>query len=146
MPIFSKRPADLPDQPPTGYSVFDAQMSVDGDVDTDGSVRVDGRVRGNVRSGSTIVIAGGAAIAGNVWAREVIVAGEITGNVTATARVELQQSGSVVGDIETTAILIQEGGTVDGHVTVRPTTGTHGDRGNTAAADEFQPAFGARAD
>jgi cytoskeletal protein CcmA (bactofilin family) len=135
MPIFPKRPVDVPDPAPVGYSVLDAQMSVDGDVDTEGALRIDGRVRGNVRSASTLVLAAGAAISGNVWAREVIVGGTVAGNVTATGRVELQQTGTVTGDIETTVIMIQEGGTVDGHMTVHPTTGASSDNRAAVAAD-----------
>ncbi|MDE3127252.1 MAG: polymer-forming cytoskeletal protein [Gemmatimonadota bacterium] len=135
MPIFPKRPVDVPDPAPVGYSVLDAQMRVEGDVDTEGALRIDGRVHGNVRSGSTLVLAAGAAITGTVWAREVIIGGTITGNVTATGRVELQQTGAVSGDIETTAIMIQEGGTVDGRMTVHPTTGAGGGRQTAVAAD-----------
>ena len=135
MPIFPRRPVDVPDPAPVGYSVLDQQMTVDGDVDTEGALRIDGRVRGSVRSGSTLVLAAGAAIAGSVWAREVIIGGTITGNVTATGRVELQQTGVVNGDIETSAIMIQEGGTVDGRMTVHPTTGAQADTRAAMAAD-----------
>ena len=135
MPIFPKRRVDAPDPAPVGYSVLDAQMCVEGDLDTDGALRIDGRVHGNVRSGGTLVLAAGASITGTVWAREVIIGGTITGNVTATGRVELQQTGVVNGDIETSAIMIQEGGTVDGRMTVHPTTGAQADTRAAMAAD-----------
>ncbi len=135
MPIFPKRPIDVPDPAPVGYSVLDQQMTVEGDVDTEGALRIDGRVRGNVRSASTVVLAAGATISGNVAAREVIIGGSVTGNVTATGRVELQESGVVTGDIETSAIMIQEGGTVDGRMVVHPTTGVHTDSRVAVAAD-----------
>ena len=135
MPIFTKRPVDVPDPAPVGYSVLDTQMSVEGDLDTDGALRIDGRVQGSVRSASTLVLAAGAVIAGSVWANEIIIGGTITGNVTATGRVELQQSGIVNGDIETSTIMIQEGGTVDGRVTVHPTTGPSAENRMAIAAD-----------
>jgi cytoskeletal protein CcmA (bactofilin family) len=120
MAMFTKRPNDLPNPLPTGYSVIDAQMLVEGDVETAGTLRVDGNMRGNVRRADIIVVATGASITGNVSAREVIVGGAITGNVTAVERIELQATGSVAGDIEAAAINIQEGGKVDGRMSIHP--------------------------
>ncbi len=144
MALFSKRPAQFPDPQPPGYSVFDAQMSVDGDVETDASLRIDGRLRGNVRSAGVVVVAAGASVNGSVAAREVIVGGRITGNVTATERVELQESATVTGDIEASAIMIREGGSVDGRVTIRPTSATVSvsDRAMASTAVHLQTALG----
>ncbi len=118
--MFNKRPPVPPDPLPTGYAVFDAQMSVEGDVETDGTLRVDGRVTGNIKRADIVVLATGASITGNVSAREVIIGGTIRGNVTAAQRVELLESGVVAGDIEAGAITIQEGGTVDGRMSIHP--------------------------
>ncbi len=118
--MFTKRPPDSPNPLPTGYSVFDVQMIVEGDVETDGTLRVDGNMRGNVRRADVVVVATGATITGSVSAREVIIGGMITGNVTAVERIELRESGSVAGDIEAAAINIQEGGKVDGRMSIHP--------------------------
>ena len=120
MAMFPKRPNTAAEPVPTGYSVFDAQMSIEGDVETDGTLRIDGRLRGDVRRADVLVLAAGASIVGNVAAREVIVGGTITGNVSASQRVELQQTGAVAGDIEAGAIMIQEGGKVEGRMSIHP--------------------------
>lgn len=118
--MFTKRPPEPPNPLPTGYSVFDTQMVVEGDIETDGTLRVDGSMRGNVRRADVVVVATGASITGSVSAREVIIGGMITGNVTAVERIELQESGVVAGDIEAAAINIQEGGKVDGRMSIHP--------------------------
>ena len=120
MPMFTKRPTDPPNPLPTGYSVIDAQMILEGDIETDGTLRVDGHMRGNVRRADVVVVATGASITGSVSAREVIIGGTITGNVSAQERIELQDTGSVAGDIEAAAINIQEGGKVDGRMSIHP--------------------------
>lgn len=120
MAMFSKRTSSAPEPAPTGYSVFDAHMSVEGDVETEGTLRVDGRLHGDVRRADVVVVAAGASIVGNVSAREVIIGGSVTGNVSAVQRVELQQSGAVAGDIEAAAIMIQEGGKVQGRMSIHP--------------------------
>jgi cytoskeletal protein CcmA (bactofilin family) len=138
MALFSKQPVQVPDPQSVGYSVFDAQMSVDGDVETEASLRIDGRMRGNVRSAGVVVVAAGASVNGGVAAREVIVGGRITGNVTATERVELLESAAIIGDIEASAIMIREGGSVDGRLTIRPTSAPPAAADRAAASGEHQ--------
>ncbi|HEY5219795.1 MAG TPA: polymer-forming cytoskeletal protein [Gemmatimonadaceae bacterium] len=128
-----------------GYSVFDAQMTVEGDVETDSSLRIDGRLRGNVRGAAMLVVAAGASIVGDVSAGEVIIGGSVTGNVSAAKRVELQASAAVTGDIDAPAIMIQEGGTVDGRLSIHSASpsarGTSG-AATPAPAPQFRTAFG----
>ncbi|HEU4988217.1 MAG: polymer-forming cytoskeletal protein [Gemmatimonadota bacterium] len=143
MPIFTKRPQDAPNPLPTGYSVFDAQMTIEGDVETEGTLRVDGRLRGDVRRADVVVIAAGAAVVGNVSAREVVIGGTVTGNVTAVQRVELQQSGAVSGDIEAAAIMIQEGGKVDGRMSIHPiSSALRSGEGAAASATPLRRVYG----
>ncbi|HVA57841.1 MAG: polymer-forming cytoskeletal protein [Gemmatimonadaceae bacterium] len=147
MALFPKHPVAARDPQPVGYSVFDTQMSVDGDVETDASLRIDGRLRGSVRSAGVVVVAAGAAVIGDVAAREIIVGGAITGNVTATQRIELQESAVVTGDIEASAIMIQEGGSVEGRMTIHPTSMTVSgtERAATSAAPHLRAALGGNA-
>lgn len=120
MVMFAKRSPEPPNPLPMGYSVLDTQMTVEGDIDTAGTLRVDGTMRGSVRRADVVVVAKGASIVGDVSAREVIIGGTVTGNVTAVERIELQESGAVAGDIEAAAINIQEGGRVDGRMSIHP--------------------------
>src|SRR5262249_48683524 len=90
MTLFSRRPAPKPNPVPTGYSVLDTDMTVHGDVETDGPLRVDGRLEGSILRADLVVIGVGASVVGDVIAREVMIGGAVTGNVSATARVELQ--------------------------------------------------------
>jgi cytoskeletal protein CcmA (bactofilin family) len=120
MTLFSRRTGASTNPVATGYSVIDTQMTVHGDVETDGPLRVDGQLEGSINRADLVIIGAGASIVGDVVAREVIIGGSVTGNVSATVRVELQSTGAVAGDIESSAILIQEGGMVQGHVTIHP--------------------------
>jgi cytoskeletal protein CcmA (bactofilin family) len=117
MKMFSRRSARPASN---GYSVIDEHMTIAGDLATDGTVRVDGRIEGSLHRTDTMIIGDGASVVGNVEAREVVIGGEITGNLRASGRVEVQPSGIVRGDIHAPAVLLAEGGTVHGHVIVRP--------------------------
>ena len=146
MAMFSKRPSGTHNSATAGYSVFDAQMSIDGDIETDGTLRVDGRVRGDVKRADVVVVAAGASIVGSVSAREVIIGGTISGNVSALERVELQESGVVTGDIEAAAIMIQEGGKVEGRMSIHPiSAGQPKAKSAPSVTPPFRTAFGSDA-
>jgi cytoskeletal protein CcmA (bactofilin family) len=108
----------------SGYSLLDAQLVLAGDLETAGSLRIDGKLEGSVRRADTVVLGVGAAMSGDIVAREVIVGGTIIGNVQASERVELQATAIVTGDIVTQTILVQEGGVVNGRVLMRPPEGS----------------------
>ena len=120
MSMFSRR------KPPVvsdGFSIIDEHLSVVGDISTDGTVRVDGRVEGSLHRTNTMIIGAGAIVIGSVEAREIIVGGEITGDLVVSGRVEVQKTGTVRGDIRAAAVMLEEGGTVQGHVVVHPLDG-----------------------
>jgi cytoskeletal protein CcmA (bactofilin family) len=122
MSLLARRsgPTSTPTPSGSGYSLLDAQLVVTGDLDTGGSLRIDGKLEGSVRRADTVVLGVGAAMTGDVHAREVVIGGTIIGNVHATERVELQATAIVTGDILTQTILVQEGGVVNGRVLMRP--------------------------
>ena len=122
MSLLKRRPdPTAPSQTGAGYSVLDANLTMRGDIETDGTLRVDGRLEGSIRRADVVVIGTGASVVGDICAREVIVGGTVQGNVAASSRVELQPSAVVTGDIEAGAIMIHEGGSVQGRLSVNPT-------------------------
>ena len=122
MSLFSRR--EVSPIPSTNFSVFDSHISVSGDLETDGALRIDGRLEGTIHRADLIVIGEGASVVGDITAREVIVGGAVTGNIFAAQRTELQSSGIVAGDIRSAAILIHEGGVVQGRLYIHPIGGT----------------------
>lgn len=121
MSLFSRR--DVSPIPSTNFSAFDSHIAVTGDLETDGALRIDGRLEGTIRRADLIVVGQGASVVGDVTAREVIVAGAVTGNIFAAQRTELQSTGIVAGDIRSAAILIHEGGVVQGRLYIHPISG-----------------------
>jgi cytoskeletal protein CcmA (bactofilin family) len=122
MSLFSKR--ETSPIPSTNFSVLDSHISVNGDLETDGALRVDGRLEGTIHKADLIVIGEGASVVGDITAREVIVGGAVTGNIYAAQRTELQSTGIVAGDIRSAAILIHEGGVVQGRLYIHPISGS----------------------
>jgi len=117
MKLFSRRPA-RPE--PDGYSVIDAHLAISGDITTEGTIRVDGRIEGALHRAHTLIVGGSGSVIGNIEALEVVVGGELMGNLVVAGRVEVQKSATVRGDIRAAAVMLEEGGTVHGHVVVHP--------------------------
>jgi len=117
MKLFANRP---PDVAGSGYSVIDNALTVAGDIDTSGTIRIDGRVEGTLHRADTLIIGAGGVVNGNIEAREVVIGGELKGNLVATVRVEIQTSATVCGDIRAAAVQLIEGGSVHGHISIQP--------------------------
>jgi cytoskeletal protein CcmA (bactofilin family) len=126
MSLLSRRSGAQPSPAANGYSLLDGQLTITGDIDTAGSLRIDGKVFGNIRRADTVVLGVGATMVGNVNCREMIIGGALTGNITASERVELQPTAIVTGDIFTQVVLVQEGGVVNGRVEMQAAEATHG--------------------
>ncbi|MEK7402274.1 MAG: polymer-forming cytoskeletal protein [Gemmatimonadota bacterium] len=142
MSLFSRRdPSPIPS---TNFSAFDSHISVSGDIETEGALRIDGRLEGTIRRADLVVIGQGATVVGDITAREVIVGGAVTGNIFAAQRTELQSTGIVAGDIRSAAILIHEGGVVQGRLYIHPISGTS-ESGTGSGSFKETPAISATA-
>jgi len=88
---------------------------VSGDADFKGMLRVDGHFTGRIRSekGSLIVSAGGKVDA-NVEVAAAKINGTVNGDIVASQRVELGRSARVRGNLQTPALVIEEGAIFEG--------------------------------
>ena len=59
------------------------------------------------------------AFLGGLNAKEVVVMGKLSGNVTVTDRVDIRAEGSVHGDISTSRISVEDGASLKGGIQVR---------------------------
>jgi cytoskeletal protein CcmA (bactofilin family) len=130
MSIFKKtetppqKPRDrgpAPSRAPQGdgaISIIASGMNVVGDVTTEGTVRVEGTVRGTIRAAKSIVLGPGGLIEGNVFTLDAVIGGTVTGSIVAGARLELQNTCSVTGEIRTRAehLKLEEGARFAGQV------------------------------
>ncbi len=93
----------------TSISTFiGIDTKVEGTLITHSSVRIDGTVVGGVVADGTIVLSQNGQIQGNVIAENIIVAGVVDGNLTVKDKTNIEPTGEVYGDINTSRILIDE--------------------------------------
>ena len=83
---------------------------IKGDLSGSEDLTIEGQVEGKIELRQNILTIGtNAKIKAQVFAKTVIVQGEVQGNVTATERVDIRDKGSVDGDLSAPRIAIADG-------------------------------------
>jgi len=87
---------------------------INGEIQCKGTVRIEGMVHGRIRSDDTILIHETGKVKADLYAAQVIIGGEVEGNVFAQERIEITAKGRLLGDITAPRIKIDEGVTFEG--------------------------------
>ena len=103
------RPARDPIENVLGRSAF-----VRGELSAEGAFRVDGTIEGTLASRAEVVIGETGVVKGDVIGSDVVVAGQILGNVRCTGHLEILAKGKVEGDISAQSVRIETGGVFRG--------------------------------
>ncbi|MCJ7451787.1 MAG: polymer-forming cytoskeletal protein [Steroidobacteraceae bacterium] len=99
---------------PAKESLIAGDLTIEGKIEGSGNVRVAGRFKGDVNVEGNVTIEQGAHVTGQVSASMVIVSGEVHGNITATARVELLETGVINGDVKAAVLTVAAGSRMRG--------------------------------
>jgi cytoskeletal protein CcmA (bactofilin family) len=97
-------------------SLIASDITIEGKIEGAGHVRIAGRFKGDVHVQGDLTIEVGAKVNGGVRARKVIVAGELEGNIESAQRVELLDSGVMIGDLKAETLLVAAGSRMKGQV------------------------------
>jgi len=97
-------------------SILSAGLTIEGKIEGTGNVRVAGRFKGNVNVKGEFVIDPGASIEGEIRAETVLVGGQVRGQIVASSRVEMRDSGTLVGDLKAGSLTVVAGSKMRGKV------------------------------
>ncbi|MCC7256872.1 MAG: polymer-forming cytoskeletal protein [Gammaproteobacteria bacterium] len=100
---------------PAKESVIAADLAIEGKIEGSGHVRIAGRFKGDVHVDGNLTVEHGAHLTGQVYAKTVIIAGELHGNINGAARVELLESGVLAGDVKAGTLTVAAGSRMRGH-------------------------------
>lgn len=102
-------------------AVIGPSMTMKGEIRTREELVVEGEVEGMLESHSSITIGPNGKVKANIRAREVAIFGAVKGNVEVTEKIAIRGKGSLVGDIKTAGISIDDGAYFKGSIDiVRP--------------------------
>lgn len=85
-----------------------------------GEARVEGVVEGEIAGHGLLVLGSGSKVKARIDVDELVVAGEVEGDVRARERLELLATGCIRGDVETPRLVMAEGGQILGRCTTGP--------------------------
>jgi len=85
-----------------------------------GSVRVDGHFRGDILGGGMLISGEGSRIEGNISVENIVISGEVFGNLEAKQKVEIDSKGRLFGDVIASVLIIQEGAVFEGNCRMIP--------------------------
>ena len=103
------RPAGDPIENVLGRTSF-----IRGELSAEGAFRVDGTIEGTLASRAEVVIGETGVVKGDVVGTDVVVAGQILGNVRCSGHLEILAKGKVEGDISAQSVRIETGGVFRG--------------------------------
>ncbi len=88
---------------------------VDGPLTTEQTTRIDGTVNGDFKTTGSLIVGQEGKITGAVICVNAYIAGEVTGNITAPeGKVEISDTGKVIGDVACKGIVIDENAVFQG--------------------------------
>jgi cytoskeletal protein CcmA (bactofilin family) len=97
-------------------TVIGPSFVVDGEITGSEDVLVQGTVKGRVTLQEALVVEASGVVEADVETASIEVAGQLTGNVSASERVELKAESRVSGDLHAPRILIADGARFKGSV------------------------------
>lgn len=96
-------------------AIIGRDVVCNGDFTSQESARIDGTVEGNVIVGGTLIVGERGVVNGNVSARAAVIGGKVYGNVDAPERIELTTTATLIGDMKTAAVVVDDGAVFHGH-------------------------------
>ena len=106
-----------------------SSLRVKGDITGTEDLLIDGSVEGLIQlDGRKLTVGTAARVTADIIARDVVVHGYVKGNIHAKGRVEIKKDGSVIGNLTTAQIMIEDGADFKGSIEI--------DRGAPEQADK----------
>jgi cytoskeletal protein CcmA (bactofilin family) len=95
-------------------------ITIKGDVVGDEDLVIDGRIEGRIElKESHLTIGPNGDVKAEIEAKQVTIVGKVAGNVNATERVEIRESGRLAGDLTSPRLLIHEGAQINGSISMK---------------------------
>jgi cytoskeletal protein CcmA (bactofilin family) len=106
--------------PQNQYSMIGASIKIKGTITASDPVYIYGKVEGSIAAPAHRVTVGKEGkVKANINAREVVIMGEVQGNLESGERVEIRCDGSLSGDLVTRRIYVEDGATLSGSIDVQ---------------------------
>ncbi len=108
----------LPSPSKISSTVITQGVTVKGTIRGEGVVQVEGVVEGEFGMVGAVIVSDTGLVRGPISADVVRVAGRVEGNVVAREHMRLEQTGTLIGDVATASLVVEDGGCLNGRSTM----------------------------
>lgn len=91
-------------------------LSIEGELSSEEEVVINGNLRGKLATSDAVSIGSGSSVQADISGQSVSIAGQVTGDVSAPERVDIQAGGRLVGDVKAARFTIADGASFKGAV------------------------------
>ena len=119
--IHEQTPSNTSPASPTAAdpATIGKSLRIKGEVIGSESLNIEGNVEGTINlHDSRVTVSRDAQVSANITAREVVVFGKVSGNISASDRVDIRSEGSLTGDVATQRISIGDGAFFKGGIDI----------------------------
>ncbi len=113
-------PRQAAPQPLEARAYLDQGSKVSGKLTFEGPARIDGQVDGEISAKDSVIIGESAVVTAQIKAASIIVAGKVSGDITASQRIEIRPSAKVLGNLTSPVLVVHEGAVFEGHCAMQP--------------------------
>ena len=93
-------------------------VTIKGTIQGEGVVQVEGVVEGEFHMVGAVIVSDTGLVRGPISADVVRVAGRVEGDVTAREHMRLEQTGTLIGDVATASLVVEDRGCLNGRSTM----------------------------
>jgi cytoskeletal protein CcmA (bactofilin family) len=87
----------------------------EGKLSFTGAVRVDGKISGEIFSNGTLIVGESAVIKAQIHIADMVISGEVHGDIFAEKKIEITVPGKLFGNIKTPKLVLEEGVIFEGN-------------------------------
>ena len=114
------QPPDAPTSTQRGGITLGPNDRLIGELHIDGDVRLGGTVQGEIHATGDVEVDDEANVNASLAGGDINIRGSVSGPVTARKRLVVARSGSLTGDVRVARLVIQDGATFSGNVSMGP--------------------------
>jgi cytoskeletal protein CcmA (bactofilin family) len=106
--------------PPMEQATIGRSLVIKGEITASEPLFIDGKLEGSLHvTDQRVTVGRFGSVVANIDAKEVVIMGSVRGNITCTDRLDIRSEGSLIGDVVSQRISVEDGAVLKGSVEVR---------------------------
>lgn len=90
-------------------TVISKDVTLQGTVQASGVLRIDGKIEGRIDTQGDVIVGKDGVVIAQVSAKNVVVAGQLQGDVDVSGRLQILPGGKLFGDAKVSVLVVEEG-------------------------------------